>query len=108
MTPSDATPIWSTSTYVPPTPRQHRLEASVALAIVTRRPRSVIREALNRLVDQLQWQGVPPAEAVAHVMDIAARASAEAPASEANALVSDGAYLALMERWATLRCERAD
>lgn len=80
----------------------------MAHAIATRRPRSQIREALHRLIDQLQWQGMSPSDAVAHVMSVASRASAAPLGSDANESTSDGTELALVQRWAALRCSRAD
>lgn len=62
----------------------------------------MIREAVERLVDQLQWQGVPAPEVVKMVERVASRA-ATLPLS-----ATDVDYLALVERWATLRCARAD
>ena len=90
------------------TPRQDRLEASLARAITSGSPRSTLREIVVQLVDHLRLQGVPASHGVATITEAATRAANAVGGDRASAASLPIDCPTLVSTWATARYSRAD
>jgi hypothetical protein len=90
------------------TPRQDRLESAIARVLRARGTRSELREVVYQLADLFRLQGVPPAQGIMRIEDVATRASLTA--TDIGQAVGDAPAdrLTLIARWATHRYSRAD
>jgi hypothetical protein len=87
-----------------------RMESAIEGVLRSGGTRSELRELVDRFADLARVVGIPPADALARLDAVSARAAAGAPLDSSAAAVGDSMAdrRAMMARWCSARYQRAD